>query len=156
MDESLRGPGRCDRCCHLYATQANVIVNQNMLIISATADDKEDKGEHLYRGIAGRSSERRLNLADYIIVKGASLDDGLLPDRVLPEAMSRVTLKSRLERLQAKATKSALSNILRSAPIYAGMRVDEIAAINISDVMNHHGEIRTEIKLAANQTKGKN
>jgi hypothetical protein len=92
-----------------------VIVNQNMLIISATADDKEDKGEHLYRGIAGRSSERRLNLADYIMVKGASLDDGLLPDRVLPEAMSRVTLKSRLERLQAKATKSALSNILRSA-----------------------------------------
>jgi molecular chaperone IbpA len=56
-----------------------VIVNQNMLIISvATADDMEDKGEHLYRGIAGRSFERRFNLADYIIVKGASLDDGLL------------------------------------------------------------------------------
>jgi integrase/recombinase XerD len=40
--------------------------------------------------------------------------------------------------------------------IYAGMRVGEIAAIKISDVMNHHGEIRHEIKLAANQTKGKN
>ena len=40
--------------------------------------------------------------------------------------------------------------------IYAGMRVGEIAAIKISDVMNHHGEIRPEIKLAGNQTKGKN
>jgi HSP20 family molecular chaperone IbpA len=45
-------------------TQANVIVNQNMLMVSATADDKQDKGEHLYRGIAGRSFERRFNLAD--------------------------------------------------------------------------------------------
>jgi integrase/recombinase XerD len=40
--------------------------------------------------------------------------------------------------------------------IYAGMRVGEIAALTISDVINHHGEIRPEIKLAANQTKGKN
>ena len=35
--------------------------NQNVLIISAAADDnKQDKGEYLYRGIAGRSFERRL------------------------------------------------------------------------------------------------
>ena len=39
--------------------------------------------------------------------------------------------------------------------IYAGMRVGEIAALKISDVINQHGEVRSEIKLGANQTKGK-
>jgi molecular chaperone IbpA len=70
--------------------QVNVTINQNMLIVSATSDDKQDKGEYLYRGIAGRSFERRFNLADYVVVKGASLDDGLLQielERELPEAM---------------------------------------------------------------------
>jgi integrase/recombinase XerD len=38
--------------------------------------------------------------------------------------------------------------------IYAGMRVGEIAAIKVSDVINQYGEVRSEIKLAANQTKG--
>ena len=72
--------------------QVNVTVNQNMLIVSAAAEDKQqqDKGEYLYRGIAGRSFERRFNLADYVTVKGASLDDGLLQielERELPDAM---------------------------------------------------------------------
>jgi molecular chaperone IbpA len=72
--------------------QVNVTVNQNMLIVSAAAEDKqqEDKGEYLYRGIAGRSFERRFNLADYVTVKSASLEDGLLQielERELPEAM---------------------------------------------------------------------
>ena len=65
-------------------------VNQNQLIVSATADDKQDKGEYLYRGIAGRSFERRFNLADYVVVKSASLDEGLLQielERELPDAM---------------------------------------------------------------------
>ena len=70
--------------------QVNVTVNQNQLIVSAAADDKQDKGEYLYRGIAGRSFERRFNLADYVVVKSASLDEGLLQielERELPDAM---------------------------------------------------------------------
>jgi integrase/recombinase XerD len=38
--------------------------------------------------------------------------------------------------------------------IYAGMRVGEIAALNVGDVINQHGEVRPEIKLGAHQTKG--
>ena len=38
--------------------------------------------------------------------------------------------------------------------IYAGMRVGEIAALKVSDVINRYGEVRSEIKLAADQTKG--
>jgi molecular chaperone IbpA len=44
----------------------------------------------LYRGIAGRSFERRFQLADHVEVKGASLKNGLLHIdlvRVIPEAM---------------------------------------------------------------------
>jgi molecular chaperone IbpA len=72
--------------------QVNVTLHQNTLIVSAAAKDKqeEDKGEYLYRGIAGRSFERRFNLADYMVVKSASVDDGLLQielERELPEAM---------------------------------------------------------------------
>jgi integrase/recombinase XerD len=38
--------------------------------------------------------------------------------------------------------------------IYAGLRVGEIAALTIGDVVNQHGEARREIKLGAHQTKG--
>lgn len=71
--------------------QVNVTVNQNTLVVSASAEDKQDdKSEYLYRGIAGRSFERRFNLADYVVVKSASLDQGLLQielERELPEAL---------------------------------------------------------------------
>jgi len=79
--------------------QINVTVNQNMLIVSGTADQSQDKGGYLYRGIAGHSFERRFNLADYVEVKGASIDDGLLQIELqleLPEAMKprRIDIKS--------------------------------------------------------------
>src|SRR6476620_4990388 len=38
--------------------------------------------------------------------------------------------------------------------IYAGLRVGEIAALTISDVVNRDSEVRREIKLGAHQTKG--
>lgn len=51
----------------------------------------EDKERHfLHRGIAGRSFERRFQLADYVEVKGADLKDGLLHvdlQRNIPERM---------------------------------------------------------------------
>ncbi len=79
--------------------QISVTVNQNTLIVAGRADDKQDKGEYLFRGIAGRSFERRFNLADYVEVKGASFEDGLLQielERELPEAMKprRIDIKT--------------------------------------------------------------
>jgi molecular chaperone IbpA len=79
--------------------QVSVTVNQNMLIVAAAANEKheQDKGEYLYRGIAGRSFERRFNLADYVVVKSASLDDGLLQielERELPEEMKARRIES--------------------------------------------------------------
>jgi molecular chaperone IbpA len=68
----------------------NVTVDQNTLIVTGRAEDERDAGEYLHRGIAGRSFERRFNLADYVQVKSASLDQGLLQialEREVPEAM---------------------------------------------------------------------
>ncbi len=70
--------------------QINVTVNQDTLVITGKAEQAQDKAEYLYRGIAGRSFERRFNLADYVEVKGASLNDGVLQIelvREVPEAM---------------------------------------------------------------------
>jgi molecular chaperone IbpA len=70
--------------------QLTITVHQNVLIISGNGNDKEKDGQYLYRGIAGRSFERRFNLADYVEVKGASFEDGLLQvelERRVPEAL---------------------------------------------------------------------
>lgn len=51
--------------------------------------DQEKKADVLYQGIAARSFERRFQLADYVHVTGASLENGLLHIdlvREIPEA----------------------------------------------------------------------
>ena len=48
-----------------------------------------DKSEVLYRGIAARAFERAFQLADFVVVKNASLENGLLHVdlvREIPEA----------------------------------------------------------------------
>jgi molecular chaperone IbpA len=70
--------------------QISVTVEQNTLIITGRIDRTQGSADYLYHGIAGRQFERRFNLADFVEVKGASLEDGLLQielERELPEAM---------------------------------------------------------------------
>ena len=62
----------------------------NTLIVTGKSADDTAKTEVLYRGIAGRSFDRRFVLADHIVVEGASLQNGLLYinlKRVVPEAL---------------------------------------------------------------------
>ena len=60
-------------------------------VAGAKADETgDDKREILHRGIASRAFERRFQLADYVEVKGAQLENGLLHIdlvREIPEAM---------------------------------------------------------------------
>jgi molecular chaperone IbpA len=70
--------------------QISVTVHQNTLTIAGRANETQGEAEYLYRGIAGRPFERRFNLADYVEVKRASFEDGLLQielEREVPEAM---------------------------------------------------------------------
>ncbi|SCB60756.1 molecular chaperone IbpA [Rhizobium aethiopicum] len=62
---------------------------QNMLMVSGQRADSEDV-QYLHRGIAGRSFERRFELADHVKVVDAGLANGLLTidlKREIPEAM---------------------------------------------------------------------
>ncbi|ABS63585.1 heat shock protein Hsp20 [Parvibaculum lavamentivorans DS-1] len=52
-------------------------VKQNVLTISGKRAEPEG-ANYLHRGIAGRSFERRFQLADHVEVKGAHLENGLL------------------------------------------------------------------------------
>ena len=66
-------------------------VKENTLTIRGEkqARDEDKQGEVLYQGIAARAFERRFQLADYVQVKGASLEHGLLHvdlEREIPEA----------------------------------------------------------------------
>lgn len=64
---------------------------ENVLSIRGSREGREgaDKREVLYQGIAGRSFERRFQLADHVHVTGAALENGLLHVdlvREIPEA----------------------------------------------------------------------
>jgi molecular chaperone IbpA len=70
----------------------SIEAKQNTLTVKGEKKVEAGKGEKevLYRGIASRAFERRFQLADYVEVKGASLENGLLHIdlvREIPEAM---------------------------------------------------------------------
>jgi molecular chaperone IbpA len=70
--------------------ELELVVRDNTLLINGRVKAEENKGELLYRGIAGRAFERRFVLADHIVVEGAELKNGLLHvglKRVVPEAL---------------------------------------------------------------------
>ena len=75
-------------------------------------NDEENTGDVLYQGIAARTFERSFELADYVKVKGASLEDGLLHVdlvREIPEAMKprAIPITSTSKLLEVKPTKVA-------------------------------------------------
>ena len=70
----------------------DITLHEQMLIITGRmAEDNQPEGrEYLYRGIAARQFERRFQLADFIHITSAELQDGLLHInlvREIPEAM---------------------------------------------------------------------
>jgi molecular chaperone IbpA len=66
-----------------------VTAEQNVLTVEGRKSDK-DQHEYLYQGISARPFKRQFNLADYVQVKTATFDNGLLRVelvREIPEAM---------------------------------------------------------------------
>ena len=75
----------------------HIELNNNQLTVTGNTDKTDDAEavEYLYKGIAGRSFERRFQLADHIKVTGASLKNGLLHvdlERQIPEALRPRTI----------------------------------------------------------------
>eukprot|EP00439_Symbiodinium_sp_Y106_P087614 s1_g150.t1 len=74
----------------------SVEAQQNKLTITGKKESAEnDQVKYLHRGIATRSFQRQFELADYVEVKGAALENGLLHvdlAREIPEAMKPRTI----------------------------------------------------------------
>jgi molecular chaperone IbpA len=75
---------------------------------------RSEKGEHqyLYQGISSRPFRRQFSLADYVQVKGASFESGLLRIdlvREVPEAMKprRIQIGARNDNKQIEQQKAA-------------------------------------------------
>ena len=69
--------------------EINITAEQNTLIVEGGKAEKPERN-FLYHGISTRPFKRQFNLADYVQVKGASFDNGLLKIelvREVPEAM---------------------------------------------------------------------
>lgn len=68
----------------------DITAQQNLLIVQGKKGEEPSTGTLLHVGIAQRGFERRFELADFVRVQGADLQDGLLVIdlvREVPEAM---------------------------------------------------------------------
>ncbi len=95
------------------ADDIEIITNEGVLVVKGRAKSDEDKGTYLYHGIASRAFERRFQLADYIRVTGARLENGMLSvemARQVPEA-----LKPRRIPIAAVAAKPAPAQLTEKA-----------------------------------------
>ena len=74
----------------LSRDEIEITAQQNLLLVAGKKDDKASGANFLHLGIATRSFERRFELADFVFVADARLNDGLLVVdlvREVPEAM---------------------------------------------------------------------
>ena len=70
--------------------EIEIVAQQNQLTVTGKRAEDQDEGQYLHRGIAARPFERRFQLADFVEVRAAGFDNGLLRidlQRVVPEAM---------------------------------------------------------------------
>ena len=71
--------------------ELNIEARENTLTVQGKKAANDDGAKrYLHRGLAERNFERRFQLADYVVVTGAALADGLLSislERQLPEAL---------------------------------------------------------------------
>jgi molecular chaperone IbpA len=91
--------------------EVSVTADQNAVIVEGNKAEKAER-EYLYRGISARSFKRQFNLADYVQVKSAAFENGLLKielTREIPEAMKprRIAINGastgNVHQLEAKA-----------------------------------------------------
>jgi len=70
--------------------EVEITARQDQLVIAGRKAERQDDDTYVYRGIATRSFERRFQLADFVEVRGADFENGLLSihlQQVFPEEM---------------------------------------------------------------------
>ena len=95
--------------------ELSIEAKENLLTVTGRKTAKDDTaGERtcLHRGLAERDFERRFQLADYVVVTEARLDNGLLSiqlKRELPEALKprRIAISTPKPLIEGKKRKAA-------------------------------------------------
>jgi molecular chaperone IbpA len=93
--------------------EITVTAEQNVVTVEGSKADRAER-DYIYRGISARPFKRQFSLADYVQVKGAAFENGLLKIelfREIPEAMKprRIAIKEasasagNVQQLEAKA-----------------------------------------------------
>ncbi len=80
------------------SSDINIVLNEGVLVVSSSGPSEPKNTEYLHKGIATRGFERRFQLAEYIKVGNANMDNGLLHidlERELPENKKPRTIKNR-------------------------------------------------------------
>jgi molecular chaperone IbpA len=88
--------------------ELSVTQEQNMLLV-AGKKSADENAQYLHRGIAGRSFQRRFQLADHVRVEGATLVNGLLTIdllREIPEELKprRIAISAQGSTMQIEAS----------------------------------------------------
>lgn len=98
----------------------DVTVHQNTLIVSGREAQQSDL-DYLHQGITTRAFERCFSLAEFVEVKGATLEDGLLQidlAREIPEALKprRIEVSYPTQRPRADWTRPATVRRIHPSP----------------------------------------
>lgn len=65
-----------------------ITLDKNQLIVNSIVEDKDDKTEYLYKGLASRAFTRRFTISEYVQIRDAELVNGILNinlERLVPE-----------------------------------------------------------------------
>jgi molecular chaperone IbpA len=97
--------------------ELSIVAKENTLTIKGdkVANENGNKAEVLYRGIAARAFERVFQLADFVVVKNATLENGLLhvdlareiPEAKKPRSIPIATSAQSAQVVDASAEKAA-------------------------------------------------
>jgi molecular chaperone IbpA len=88
--------------------ELNIEARENVLTVQGRKSANDEGRKFLHQGLAARNFERRFQLADYVVVTGAALADGLLTidlERQLPEALKarRIEIATGAARIEGKS-----------------------------------------------------
>ena len=97
-------------------SELDINVERGILTVRGEKSTSGEKHKYLYQGIASRTFERKFNLADYVEVSDAKLDNGLLTIslvREVPEAMKpkRIEINSDQPVIDHKPSKSESAKV---------------------------------------------
>jgi molecular chaperone IbpA len=88
--------------------ELNIEARENVLTVQGRKSANDEGRKFLHQGLAARNFERRFQLADYVVVTGAALADGLLTidlERQLPEALKarRIEIATGAPQIEGKS-----------------------------------------------------